>query len=85
MRIAALLMCLALQACAIDGSCVWGGGTQAEADKCAEKNFGRAGAAYLREQAQRCPSCGTRQAALAGAYTQYCVLNCMYFSPRAPT
>ena len=75
----AALLCLALAGCHYmpgTPSCVWGGSTPAEDAICAEKNFGKAGAEYIKEREQLCKLCTTTAGSEVGATEQYCALNC---------
>lgn len=78
-RAAFALLCLALAGCQFhpaSQSCVFGGATFAQDAVCAEKNFGKDGAAYIRERAMLCEVCGTTAGPEVGATEQYCFLNC---------
>ncbi len=70
------LLCFALTGCASFDDCTFGGAT-VEADAiCAERNFGKDGAAYIKEREQLCPLCDTTAGPELGATEQYCTLNC---------
>ena len=83
-----MLLSLLLTGChgwAPSQSCVFGGAAPAEDRLCAERNFGKDGAAYFAEKAEKCPRCRDLSGPLDPTdaewqalmeMQQFCVLNC---------